>query len=166
MATGFLRRGLTYLGLTEDGYDDDGEGLVHEERVDTLVNSYDLNNEEDLVSTRPVRMVTRAEREQSSHVVVTTLRKRPSYSTSLSPEVHAVTPTGFADAKQIADGVMAGQPVIVNLQTSDRELKRRIIDFCSGVVCGLGGGMERVATNVFLITPSNQELSADERRRA
>ena len=165
MATGFLRRGLTYLGLTEDGYDDD-ETPVHEERLDTLVNSYDLNNEEDLVSTRPVRVVTRAEREQSSHVVVTTLRKRPSYSTSLSPQVHAITPTGFADAKQIADALMAGQPVVVNLQTADRELKRRIIDFCSGVVCGLGGGMERIAIHVFLITPSDQELSADERRRA
>jgi FtsZ-interacting cell division protein YlmF len=164
MATGFLKRGLTYLGLTEDGYDD--ERLVHEERLDTLANSYDLKNDEDLASTRPVRVVARAEREQSSHVVVTTLRKRPSYSTSLSPDVHAVTPTEFAHAKQIADGVMAGQPVIVNLQTADRELKRRIIDFCSGVVCGLGGGMERIASNVFLITPSDQELSADERRGA
>jgi FtsZ-interacting cell division protein YlmF len=165
MATGFFKRGLTYLGLTEDGYDD-ADRLVHEERQDTLVNSYDLDSEEDLVSTRPVRVVARAEREQSSHVVVTTLRKRPSYSTSLSPDVHAVTPTEFADAKQIADGVMAGQPVIVNLQTADRELKRRIIDFCSGVVCGLGAGMERIASNVFLITPSDQELSADERRGA
>jgi FtsZ-interacting cell division protein YlmF len=165
MATGFLKRGLTYLGLTDDGYDDD-ERLVHEERQDTLVNSYDLNNEEDLVSTRPVRVVARAEREQSSHVVVTTLRKRPSYSTSLSPDVHAVAPHEFADARQIADAVMAGQPVVVNLETADRELKRRIIDFCSGVVCGLGGGMERIASNVFLITPSDQELSADERRGA
>jgi FtsZ-interacting cell division protein YlmF len=164
MATGFLRRGLTYLGLTEDGYDD--ERPVHEQRQDTLVSSYDLNNEDDLLSTQPVRVVTRTERAQSSHVVITTPRKRPSYSTSLSPHVHAVTPVGFADARQIADGVMAGQPVIVNLQTADRELKRRIIDFCSGVVCGLGGGMERIASNVFLITPSDLELSADERRRA
>jgi cell division inhibitor SepF len=165
MSNGFVRRGLTFLGITEDGYDDD-ERPVDEERLDTLVNSYDLNSEEELVSTRPVRMVTRAERVQSSHVVVTTPRQRPSYATSLSPHVDAVTPTGFADAKVIADGVMAGQPVIVNLQTADRELKRRIIDFSSGVVCGLGGGMERIATNVFLITPSDQELSADERRRA
>ena len=74
-------------------------------------------------------------------MVVITPRSRPSYSTSLSPHVHSVTPAAFADAKQIADGLMAGQPVIINLQTADRELKRRIIDFSSGVVCGLGGGM-------------------------
>ena len=164
MATGFLKRGMNYLGLTEDEYDDD-ERPVPEEHLDTLLHPYDLGDEEGLLPTRPVQTVTPLERTQSSHVLVTT-RKRPTYSTSLSPHVDAVTPTEFADAKQIADGIMAGQPVIVNLQTADRELKRRIIDFCSGVVCGLGGGMERIARDVFLITPSDQELSADERRRA
>jgi cell division inhibitor SepF len=164
VATGFLKRGMNYLGLTEDEYDDDVRP-VPEEHLDTLLHPYDLGDEEGLLPTRPVQTVTPLERTQSSHVLVTT-RKRPTYSTSLSPHVDAVTPTEFADAKQIADGIMAGQPVIVNLQTADRELKRRIIDFCSGVVCGLGGGMERIARDVFLITPSDQELSADERRRA
>jgi cell division inhibitor SepF len=72
----------------------------------------------------------------------------------------------FGDARQIADSVMTGQPVIVNLQAATRELKRRMIDFCSGVTYALGGSMERIANNVFLITPSDVELSADERRRA
>jgi cell division inhibitor SepF len=156
---------MNYLGLTDDGYDDDMRPIP-EEHLDTLSHSYDLDDEKELLPTQPVQAVTPLEREQSSHVLVTTSRKRPSYSTSLSPHVHAVTPTEFADAKKIADGVMAGQPVVVNLQTASRELKRRIIDFCSGVVCGLGGGMERIASNVFLITPSDQELSADERRGA
>jgi len=155
---------MIYLGLTEDGYDDD-MGTIPEEHLDTLVNSYDLGDDQELLSTQPVRVVTPLEREQSSHVRVTP-HERPSYSTSLSPHVRSVTPTGFADAKRIAEGLMAGEPVIINLQTADRELKRRIIDFSSGVVCGLGGGMERIASNVFLITPSDQELSADERRRA
>jgi len=165
MAIGFLKRGMDYLGLTENEYDDDVMS-VHEEHPDTLATSHDVGDDEGLLPTEPVRVVTSLEREQSSHVLVTTPRKRPSYSTSLSPHVHAVTPTAFADAKEIADGVMAGQPVIVNLQTASRELKRRIIDFCSGVVCGLDGGMERIASNVFLVTPSDQELSADERRGA
>jgi len=163
MATGFLKRSIKYLGLVEDEYDDDVP--VPEERLDTLVHAYDLGDEEGLLPTQAVHAVTPLEREQSSDVLVTT-RKRPTYSTSLSPHVDAVTPTEFADAKRIADDIMAGQPVIVNLQTANRELKRRIIDFSSGVVCGLGGGMERIASDVFLLTPSDQELSADERRRA
>ncbi len=158
MVTGFLKRGMNYLGLIEDEYDDDDVVRpVPEGHLDTLVHSYDLGE--------AVQAVTPREGKQSSHVLVTN-RKRPAYSTSLSAHVDAVRPTEFADAKQIADGIMAGQPVIVNLQTANRELKRRIIDFSSGVVCGLGGAMERIASNVFLIMPSDQELSADERRRA
>ncbi len=164
MPGGFLRRSMTYLGLTEDDYDD--EVPVPRGQLDSLFGAYDVGDEEPLMPTQPVRAFTPAVREQNSHVLVTTPRKRPAHSPALSPDVHSVTPTGFADAKAIADGAMAGRPVIVNLQTASGELKRRIIDFCSGVVCGIDGGMERIASNVFLITPSDQELSADERRGA
>jgi cell division inhibitor SepF len=55
--------------------------------------------------------------------------------------------------------------VIVNLQLSDNELGRRMIDFCSGLTYALGGSMERVADHVFLLTPSNVEVTAEERTR-
>jgi cell division inhibitor SepF len=60
---------------------------------------------------------------------------------------------------------MGNQPVIVNLQVADRELMRRMIDFCSGVAYALNGKMERVADKVFLVTPSNVKVSAEERQR-
>jgi cell division inhibitor SepF len=78
---------------------------------------------------------------------------------------HVVAPSGFADAKEIGDKLKASQPVIVNLQGTDRDLCRRIIDFSSGLAYGLGGTMEKVAEQVFLLTPSNVEISAEERRR-
>jgi cell division inhibitor SepF len=78
---------------------------------------------------------------------------------------HVVAPAGFADAKEIGDKLKASQPVIVNLQGTDRDLCRRIIDFSSGLAYGLGGTMEKVAEQVFLLTPSNVEVSAEERRR-
>jgi len=74
-------------------------------------------------------------------------------------------PSEFADAQEIADRFRSGQPVIVNLQVSDRELMRRMIDFCSGVAYALNGKMERVADKVFLVTPSNVKVSAEERLR-
>jgi cell division inhibitor SepF len=55
--------------------------------------------------------------------------------------------------------------VIVNLQLSDRDLSRRMIDFCSGLTYALGGLMEKVADQVFLLTPSNVEVSQEERRQ-
>ncbi|TMA59800.1 MAG: cell division protein SepF [Deltaproteobacteria bacterium] len=54
---------------------------------------------------------------------------------------------------------------MVNLQNVDRDLARRIIDFSSGLAYGLGGQMDRVADQVFLLTPSNVEVSAEEKRR-
>jgi cell division inhibitor SepF len=79
--------------------------------------------------------------------------------------VHVVAPMQFGDARQIADRLMGNQPVIVNLQVADRELMRRMIDFCSGVAYALNGKMERVADKVFLVTPSNVKVSAEERQR-
>jgi cell division inhibitor SepF len=76
-----------------------------------------------------------------------------------------VAPTTFNEAQVVADHFRANEPVIMNLQSVDRELSRRLIDFASGVCYGLGGQMERVATDVFLLTPSKMEVSKEERRR-
>jgi cell division inhibitor SepF len=78
---------------------------------------------------------------------------------------YVVAPTSFNHAQEVADKFKASQPVIVNLQGADRDLSRRLIDFASGVCYGLGGHMERVASQVYLLTPSNVEVSAEERRR-
>jgi cell division inhibitor SepF len=82
-----------------------------------------------------------------------------------SAKVHTVAPTQFVDATEIGDRMKAGQPVIVNLQTAERDLARRMIDFCSGATYALGGSMDKVADQVFLLTPSNVEVSAEEKRR-
>lgn len=76
-----------------------------------------------------------------------------------------VNPRSFNDAQHIADRYKAGQIVIVNLQGADRDLARRLIDFCSGVCYGLGGQMEKVAHQVYLLSPHDAELSDEERRR-
>lgn len=82
-----------------------------------------------------------------------------------NPKVQVVAPGGFNDAQEIGDKLKANQPVIVNLQGANRDLARRLIDFASGLTYGLGGQMDRVAEQVFLLTPSNVEVSAEERRR-
>jgi cell division inhibitor SepF len=84
-------------------------------------------------------------------------------SATAKPQV--ITPTSFNDAQEVADRFKTNNPVIMNLQAADRELARRLIDFASGLCYGLGGGMEKVAHQVYLITPTNVEVSAEERRR-
>jgi len=76
-----------------------------------------------------------------------------------------VMPTSFNQAQDVADRYKGSQPVIMNLQAGDRDLSRRLIDFASGLCYGLGGQMERVANQVYLLTPTNVEVSPEERRR-
>ena len=78
---------------------------------------------------------------------------------------HALTPVSFNDAQELADKFKGNQPVILNLQSADRDLARRLIDFASGLCYGVGGQMEKVANSVYLLSPSNVEVSAEERRR-
>jgi cell division inhibitor SepF len=84
---------------------------------------------------------------------------------SVAQKVHLVIPRSFNDAQAIADRFKDSVPVILNLQSADPELAKRLIDFSSGLTYALNGGMQRVADKVFLLTPRNVELSAEERAR-
>ncbi len=79
--------------------------------------------------------------------------------------VHLVTPYSFNDAQEVADKFKQDTPVILNLQTTDSELAKRLIDFTSGLTYALGGGMQRIAEKTFLLTPRNVEVSAEEKAR-
>jgi cell division inhibitor SepF len=79
--------------------------------------------------------------------------------------VHLVIPKSFNDAQQVADRFKDSVPVILNLQSSDTDLSKRLIDFASGLTYALDGGMQRIADKVFLLTPRNVEVSAEERAR-
>ena len=79
--------------------------------------------------------------------------------------MHLVIPKSFNDAQQIADQFKDSVPVIINLQGTDTELSKRLIDFASGLTYALEGGMQRIADKVFLLTPRNVEVSAGERAR-
>ena len=80
-------------------------------------------------------------------------------------QVHLVVPKSFNDAQQIADQFKDSIPVILNLQGTDTDLSKRLIDFSSGLTYALDGGMQRIADKVFLLTPRNVEVSAEERAR-
>jgi cell division inhibitor SepF len=79
--------------------------------------------------------------------------------------VHLVIPKSFNDAQDVADKFKDSIPVIINLQGSESDLSKRLIDFASGLTYALDGGMQRIADKVFLLTPRNVEVSAEERAR-
>jgi cell division inhibitor SepF len=79
--------------------------------------------------------------------------------------VHLVLPKSFNDAQQVADKFKDNVPVILNLQSVDNDLAKRLIDFASGLTYAMDGGMQRIAEKVFMLTPRNVEISAEERAR-
>ncbi|MGH9121595.1 MAG: cell division protein SepF [Acidimicrobiales bacterium] len=167
MASGIVRRAMVYLGLTDDDYDDyepyDEPAPQHPQR------RYPPEVAEQpppttVSAVRPIREVS-SDQGNGSSFLPRASAVRPIASPPQTVKVHVVAPEQFADAQEIGDRYRNGQPVIVNLQNTDRDLSRRMIDFCSGVTYALSGGMDKVADQVFLLTPTNVEVSAEERRR-
>lgn len=93
------------------------------------------------------------------------LRAVPDNRVAPSTRVSVIDPANFNDAQALADRFKRQQPVILNLQHADGELSRRMVDFCSGLTYALDGQIQTVANRVFLLTPRNVEVSAEERKR-
>jgi cell division inhibitor SepF len=163
-----VKRVLSYLGLVDDYDDEDEEEFYSEQQPARVAGSTlpDLDEPTGAHANLAANVTSlAAERarvvgisQQRSSLVKTVPR-------AVQPQVHVVMPTKFADAQQIGDLVKGVSPVIVNLEDSDRDLSRRMIDFCSGVTYALGGSMEKVADQVFLLTPSNVEVSPEHREQ-
>ncbi len=96
--------------------------------------------------------------DESEGAIVRSIESARSRPKTLNPE-------SFADAKEMGDEFKRGVPVVVNLQGLDRDLVRRLVDFASGICYALDGSMEKLAPQVFLLTPDGLAVSDDDRRR-
>lgn len=166
-------RTLVYFGLAEendhDGYDDYEEEDFYEEEYDQPRRDRGRSRE---ASVRHLP-TSRRSRHDEIDDIFSEDEPLPSSgrSRTLRPvadddiQVHLVVPRNFNDAQQVADQFKRKVPVILNLQTTDHELSKRLIDFASGLTYALDGGMQRIAEKVFLLTPRNVEVSAEEKAR-
>lgn len=162
------RRAMVYLGLQDDeeayeDYDDDDEfepdggpdpAVVREPREQRASRRVEPTG-----SVRPLP----ADDGPIGGIVVRPGPVRAVATTTA--RVHVVDPDGFNDAQEVGDRLKASQPVILNLQGLSKDLQRRLIDFSSGLTYAVGGSMSRVADQVFLLTPSNVEVSQEEKER-
>ncbi len=163
-------RTLVYFGLAED------RDTYEDESVDPREPEAELT---DRYSERPnVRRLSRRRRDEIDDIFADEAPSERS-TTVLRPvgtaaraangrgdvRVHLVIPKSFNDAQDVADKFKDSIPVILNLQGSDADLSKRLIDFASGLTYALDGGMQRIADKVFLLTPRNVEVSAEERAR-
>ena len=164
-------RTLVYFGLAEDDAYEDEYDEPYAEPEEELRDSY---------AERPNvrKMPARRRRDEIDDIFADEPSDRRT--TSLRPvstprasngrgggdvRVHFVAPKSFNDVQDVADKFKDSIPVILNLQGTDTDLSKRLIDFSSGLTYALEGGMQRIADKVFLLTPHNVEVSAEERAR-
>ncbi|MGI8801839.1 MAG: cell division protein SepF [Solirubrobacteraceae bacterium] len=165
-------RALLYFGLAED--------TLHEEHDRELSRETPPEPEERYAAERPNvrRMPARRRRDEFDDIFAddddgggrqtAVLRSVPGGRAANGRggvRVHLVLPKSFNDAQQVADKFKDSVPVILNLQSVDNDLAKRLIDFASGLTYALDGGMQRIAEKVFMLTPRNVEISAEERAR-
>ena len=182
--SGMLRKGMSWLGLGPDeDYDDydfvDDQLDYDDAASGPVVQPQSMGSP----AVRPVQAVQRPqvvtedwdEPEPAGIRVLPATAAAPDGSrprgvvrplpTTATARPQVVSPKSFNDAQEVGDLFKRRQPVILNLQNLDRDLARRLLDFASGVAYGLAGTVERVASHVYLITPADMEVSADDRRR-
>jgi cell division inhibitor SepF len=161
-------RTLVYFGLAEEQPDD-----LYEEDPEPEAALEDRYRERPNVRRMPARRPRRDDFDD----IFTDEEPRPRAAPNLRPviggraatngrrevRVHLVVPKSFNDAQQVADKFKDQIPVVLNLQGNDTDLSKRLIDFASGLTYALDGGMQRIADKVFLLTPRNVEISAEER---
>jgi len=166
-----FRKVLVYFGLAEDrDYYDDDEPADYQEPERELESRY-----QERPNVR--RLSSRRRRDEIDDIFGDdapserrTTQLRPVGGTAARPangrgevRVHIVVPNSFNDAKDVGDKFKESIPVIINLQRVDNALGVRFVDFTSGLIYALDGGMQRIADKVFLLTPHNVDVSAEQR---
>ncbi len=89
-----------------------------------------------------------------------------SASTGTALELKVIRPERFETVTQIADHLINNRTVVLNLEATNKETARRMIDFLSGVAYSIEGNLKKVANNTFVITPGNVAVSGEQQAQA
>lgn len=136
MKKGFFDKLLGFVGFEEEEVEDDTEAVALEE--DDY--EYDRGRRERPSRAKVLNLAAAAPQLKSMRVVV-------------------LEPRSFEEVQQIADQLKEKRPVILNLDGADKAVARRVVDFVSGTVYALGGGMQRINPSIFLFTPPNVDIA-------
>lgn len=156
--SGAMRRIGEYLGLLEDtGYDDYDDELVDETRPARA-------------SGAEPRSVRQPRVAPSASVADISERRRPTpvQSAPMVAELSRITtltPRTYNEARAIGEEYREGTPVIMNLSEMDDADAKRLVDFAAGLIFATRGSIERVTNKVFLLSPPNVSVAAEDKQR-
>jgi cell division inhibitor SepF len=144
---GVWKKTLNYLGLAEED-----EAFVDE------------MPEAEPASVRRMRPQPVGDRSAEAEGVVRTIAA-PRPASAAPTAIHRSEPKRFNEARDVADRFKSGAAVIMNLQGTEDATARRLVDFASGLVYGLDGKIELIANRVYLLSPADVEVSAEDREK-
>lgn len=142
---GVFGRILDAVGLEEEAYED-------EEMMDEEDTFYEDEYEEE----EPEQRIPK--RKQAKVVGLP--------STANKVKMLVFQPSSYEEAESIIDNLKARKPVIMNLDDLEIELGQRILDFVGGAVYSLGGDIKKVARSIFVVAPSNVDVTANTSERS
>lgn len=158
--SGAMRKMAVYLGLVEQDdqlreYDEYEEEYV-DDRTRPLRAVRDDELADELTAAAPAR-----------HADGRSAHPRPAAASSVSADYRITTlhPRTYNDARAIGEAFRENTPVIMNLTEMDDTDAKRIVDFSAGLVFGLRGSIERVTQKVFLLSPVNVVVTAEDKQR-
>ena len=134
-----------------------------------LAHPYEDEEEDDFddfdISPRPVERRERAERSTRSEVPAPEEERRSNKVVNIRAatqlQVVLVKPDKFEDASAIADHLREKRTVVLNLESTNKEIARRLLDFLSGVAYANEGKIKKVAISTYIITPYNVDILGD-----
>jgi cell division inhibitor SepF len=144
---GVWKKTLNYLGLVEDD----------EDYVDDMPPA-------DPTPVRRMRPASVSDVSAETEGVVRTI-SAPRPAPAGPSTIHKSEPKRFNEARDVADRFKEGAAVIMNLQGTEDATARRLVDFASGLVYGLDGKIELIANRVYLLSPADVEVSAEDREK-
>ena len=171
---GALRKTMQYLGLVDTG--EEAEDYTdYDEPRERPVRRYDSAagqsgpSEPRLAPAPMVRRPTesRAMAGGSGAAVAVAVEEGRLAVPDEAPSYRITTlqPRSYNEARQIGEEFREGTPVIMNLTEMDDGDAKRLVDFAAGLIFGLRGSIEKVTNKVFLLSPSNVDVSAEDKRR-
>lgn len=121
----------------------------------------DYNDDVEFINSRPSGAAGQEDEEDAAPAQPTRRNKVVNINATTQLQVVLVKPERFDDASTVADHLNAKRTVVLNLESTNKEVSRRLVDFLSGVAYANNGQIKRVANSTFIITPYNVDIMGD-----
>lgn len=157
---GAMRKAMVYLGLVEDE-----DRYDYDEYDDYESDDGREGRDDDRREGRPAGPRPLAPLHDDHGSVATMSPRRTAASARAFDRITTIHPRTYNEAKQIGESFRDSTPVIMNLSDMDDSDAKRLVDFAAGLVFGLRGTIERVTNKVFLLSPANVTVTAEDKAR-